>query len=209
MKFFGKSPPTSLKSIDQKLNKFIGAYIEPIYSSAHNETRDRLLTDLSNHACCGCHPINKRLDEIVEKDDRSATQNGESPGHQYTKHQVLRDLFLWAILMDMPEMAKVFLFHLRSRICGALVASAIFKKYSSESSTVDLKDKYNLQSLEFEIYAAKSIDKCYEYNESRACELLLRQIPLFGNITCMQVSCFSVKREREGMTLVFLGGHRQ
>jgi hypothetical protein len=101
---------------------------------------------------------------------------------------MLRDLFLWSIFMDMPQMAKVLLIHIRSRVCAALIASAIFKKYSKLSPTVDMNDKFRLQALEFETYAAMSLDKCYEYNDKRACELLLRQIPLFGNVTCIQVN---------------------
>lgn len=104
---------------------------------------------------------------------------------------MFRDLFLWSIFMDMPDMAKVLLLHVRSRICAALIASALFKGYAKSSHIIDLKDKFRQQSLEFEIYAATSLNKCYEYNEKRACELLLRQIPLFGNITCMQVAIAS------------------
>ncbi len=94
--------------------------------------------------------------------------------------------------MDVPEMTKSLLLHIRSRICAALIASALFKRYSRSSQSVDMKDKFRRQSLEFEQYAAMSIDKCYEYNDKRACELLLRQIPLFGNVTSMQVKqiCF-------------------
>ena len=113
-------------------------------------------------------------------------------GHQkyqtrYTKDQSIRDLFFLAVFMDMTEMAKTLLIHLPSRICGALIASAIFKRYAKLSSTVYLKNKFEDQALEFETYAAFCTDKCYEYDERIACELLLRQIPLFGNVTCMQV----------------------
>ncbi|CAF5098138.1 unnamed protein product, partial [Rotaria sp. Silwood1] len=89
----------------------------------------------------------------------------------------------------------VLLLHVRSRICAALIASAVFKRYSKSSQTVYLKHKFLAQSLEFETYAAMFIDKCYEYNERRACELLLRQIPLFGNVTCMQVAISSESKE--------------
>ncbi|CAF4603910.1 unnamed protein product, partial [Rotaria magnacalcarata] len=65
------------------------------------------------------------------------------------------------------------------------------KNYSKLSPTVDMRDKFQTQSLDFEIYASMFIDKCYEYNEKRACELLLRQIPLFGNVTCMQLAISS------------------
>ncbi|CAF2738067.1 unnamed protein product [Rotaria sp. Silwood2] len=104
---------------------------------------------------------------------------------------MFRDLFLWFVFMDMPEMAKVLLLRVQSRICAALIASAIFKTYSKLSQTVDLKSKFRTQSLEFETYAAAFIDTCYEYSKQRACELLLRQIPLFGNVTCMQIAIAS------------------
>ncbi|CAF5169180.1 unnamed protein product, partial [Rotaria sp. Silwood1] len=44
-------------------------------------------------------------------------------------------------------------------------------------------------------YAAMIIDKCYEFSEECACELLLRQIPLFGNVTCMQVAISSESKK--------------
>ncbi|CAF1538914.1 unnamed protein product, partial [Adineta steineri] len=75
---------------------------------------------------------------------------------------------------------KVLFLHVRSRICAALIASAIFKKYASLSHSVDMTDKFQLQVLEFATYAAISLDKCYKCNDERACELLLRQLSIFG-----------------------------
>jgi hypothetical protein len=142
--------------------------------------------DLSNHlcACCGIYDDA----ENNHKQEKLPINQTET---KYTKHHMFRDLFLWSIFMDMPEMAKVLLLHVRSRICAALIASALFGKYSKLSPTVDMKDKFRMQALEFETYAAMSLDKCYEYNNKRACELLLRQIPLFGDMTCMQVNRIS------------------
>ena len=100
---------------------------------------------------------------------------------------MLRDLFLWAVFMDMPEMAKVPLVHIQSRVCAALIASSIFKTYSTLTATVYLREKLCTQALDFETYAASCINQCYEYKESTACELLFRQVPLFGYVSCMQV----------------------
>ena len=100
---------------------------------------------------------------------------------------MLRDLFLWAVFMDMFEMAKMLLIHVQTRICAALIASAIFKQYAKLANTIDLEATLRTQALYFETYAANSVDQCYEYNERIACELLFRQVPLFGYITCMQV----------------------
>ncbi|CAF3511447.1 unnamed protein product [Rotaria sp. Silwood1] len=190
----GILPLRRIKDIDYKLNQFIGSFFESIYSFKDTSFGKRIKIDLSNHVCtcCGFH---KHVDD---KNELNAMNNhiiNDQTIDTYTKHHLLRDLFLWSILMDMPEMAKVLLLHVRSRICAALIASAVFKRYSKASQTVDVKDKFRMQSLEFETYAAMCVNKCYEYNEKRACELLVRQIPLFGNITCMQagISSESVK----------------
>jgi hypothetical protein len=159
-----------------------------IYSIKDDNYINRIKIDLSNHLCTCCETYT--TDETnydIEKNQNHITERKD----QYTKHHMLRDLFLWSIFMDMPEMAKVLLLHIRSRICAGLVASALFKTYSESSPTVDMKDKFDRQALEFETNAAMSLNKCYEYNEKRACELLLRQIPLFGNITCIQVNQIS------------------
>jgi hypothetical protein len=94
--------------------------------------------------------------------------------------------------MDMHEMAKTLLIHQQSRICAALIASAIFKRYAKSSTIVDQKERFHNQALDFETYAAELINSCYKYNETLACELLLREIPLFGKVTCMQVIYFSM-----------------
>ncbi|CAF1116862.1 unnamed protein product, partial [Rotaria sordida] len=164
----GKLPLEPMTEVDYKLNKF----------------------DLSNHIFPFCGSP-EHVEDDYELNVINSNIKTDRTNNKYTKHHMLRDLFLWSILMDMPEMAKVLLLHVRSRICAALIASAVFKKYSNSSQIVDLRDKFQSQSLEFETYAAMSINKCYEYNEKRACELLLRQIPLFGNVTCMQVAISS------------------
>jgi hypothetical protein len=135
--------------------------------------------------------LNNRQQNLRKDKERSSQDdNNNNNEGSYSKHELLRDLFLWSIFMDMPDMAKVILLHLKSRVCAALIASAIFKRYAKASTTVDHKEKFRKQSEEFGAYAARFIDECYEYDERLACELLLRQIPLFGNVTCMQVILF-------------------
>ncbi|CAF1480220.1 unnamed protein product, partial [Rotaria sordida] len=189
-KLFGRLPLKSIRELNDKLNKFVGSFFGSIYSCEDDSFNNRIKIDLSNHVCTCC-----RSHEHIENDYELTTIHkiitNDPIDITHMKHRMLRDLFLWSIFMDMPEMAKVLLLHVQSRICVALIASAIFKQYSKLSQTIDLKGKYLTQSFEFETYAAMFIDKCYKYNEKRACELLLRQIPLFGNITCMQIAISS------------------
>ncbi|CAF1197338.1 unnamed protein product [Adineta steineri] len=212
---FGQSIGKTIETLDIKLNKFIGSFIDAIYSKEDNTCTKRICIDLTNHVCSCCSsarkhralddnqvsPQNGRDTQSQDQendtegsgDNKDTNVSGENNNAEYLleKNKLLRDLFLWSVFMDMPEMAKIFLIHQQSRICASLIASAIFKQYSKLSSTVDLKEKFQIQGDDFGEYAADFINDCYKYNERSACELLLRQVPLFGNITCMQIAISS------------------
>ncbi|CAF1016322.1 unnamed protein product [Adineta steineri] len=179
---FGEISSKTTEELDSKLKRFVGSFIGPIYSCERDSIKICIRIDLKAFICTCC--------ELKQVDDNQTTHD-LNPKHPYTKDHLLRDLFLMSIFLDMPEMAKIILIHIPFRICAALVASAIFKRYAKSSTTIYLKNKFQNQALEFETYAGMFIDKCYEFNERIACELLLRQIPLFGNITPMQVAISS------------------
>ncbi|CAF3716629.1 unnamed protein product [Adineta steineri] len=194
---FGQSGAETITTLDRKLNKFIGSFMGPIYSIEYNTCAKRICIDLTNHVCSCCITA---IDLCTSKSNRVSSEhsNDTQPQDQQNetknlleKNKLLRDLFLFSVFMDMPEMAKILLIHQQSRICAALIASAIFKRYSKKSITFDLKEKFQIQADDFGKYAADFINDCYKYNKRSACELLLRQIPLFGNITCMQIAISS------------------
>ncbi|UJR07956.1 hypothetical protein I4U23_012235 [Adineta vaga] len=107
----------------------------------------------------------------------------------FGNQEMLRDIFLWAVVEGYSEMAFVLLLQLKSRISAALVATGITDRLMSTSdSYLDRVHKFQKQSNDYERFATACIDDCYKRSERRACQLLLREIPLFGNITCMQVA---------------------
>ncbi|CAF0984122.1 unnamed protein product [Adineta steineri] len=191
---FSQSGVITIKSLDEKLNKFIGSFFGAIYSEEHNTYTKRIYIDLTNHVCSCCSSATKyrvsKNNQVYPYSNNDTQSKGQQNNTEYLleKNKLLRDLFLWSVFMDMPEMAKILLIHQQSRICAALIASAIFKQYSKLSLTVNLKEKFQNQADDFGKYAADFINDCYKYNERSACELLLRQVPLFGNITCMQIA---------------------
>ncbi|UJR07511.1 hypothetical protein I4U23_011800 [Adineta vaga] len=178
---FGETSANTVEKLDERLTKFLGSFIGPIYTGERDSIRKRVSIDMKRYlrTCCN----------LRQSDD--GTQLSKEYQSRYTKDQLIRDLFFLSIFMDMTEMAKTLLIHIPSRISAALIASAIFKSYAKSSTTVYLKHKFEDQALEFETYAALFINKCYEYNERIACELLLREIPLFGDVSCMQVAISS------------------
>ncbi|UJR20641.1 hypothetical protein I4U23_023766 [Adineta vaga] len=138
--------------------------------------------------------LSEKLNSSIEN-TRAPAAGQDTKKASSSKELLLRDLFLWSVFMDMPEMAKVFLVYQPCLICAALIASAILKKFLKSSADVDHKEKLNTQALEFETLAAEFINNCYEYKDELACQLLLREIPLFGGVTCMQVAISSESKK--------------
>lgn len=107
----------------------------------------------------------------------------------FGKQEMLRDLFLWSVYAGNVDIAFVLLLQLKSRIGAALTAAGIAERLSSDASNLDTRITYNQHRKAYAEYATACIEACYKHNERLACQLLLREILLFGNITCMQVSC--------------------
>jgi hypothetical protein len=99
----------------------------------------------------------------------------------------MRDLFLWSILMNRIDMAKVFLSHMKYRVCAALIATKILKEYYGKATYGELKDSYLGNANYFEKYAIECINKCEKNDADQACPLVLQRIELYGNVTCLQV----------------------
>ncbi|CAM4831903.1 unnamed protein product [Rotaria magnacalcarata] len=100
---------------------------------------------------------------------------------------MLRDLLIWAAFTGHIDIAKILILHIRSRICAALLCVVILKYRARIANTSDTQHLYKQQAVDFEIYATDCINACNSKSENNACELMIRQIPLFGSTTCMQV----------------------
>jgi hypothetical protein len=100
---------------------------------------------------------------------------------------IMRDLFLWSILMNYTDMAIVFLSHMKYRICPALIATKILQQYHHKATYGESRDDYANKTNYFEQYAINCLDKCDDNNPDQACEIILQQNKLYGYVTCLQV----------------------
>ncbi len=107
--------------------------------------------------------------------------------HKMAHDYIMRDLFLWSILMNRIDMAKVLLSHMKYRICPALIATKIFKQYSYKPIYGDLKDSYDDSATYFEQYAIDCLNKCDDNDGAKACEIILQRNELYGYVSCLQV----------------------
>ncbi|CAF1475583.1 unnamed protein product, partial [Adineta steineri] len=184
-------PLKNIQILNQKLRQWLGSYIDIVYmppsiSSVLISSYKKQFIKLFNNQIQHDEPKNNvpSTDIIVNPNDNI----GIGLTDNYSQQEMLRDLLLWSVFMDLSTMTKIILVHMKERICASLIAAKIFKTYSKETPIIDLKDRLNKQVAEFETYSAKCVNICYEINETLTCELLMREIPLFGNVTCMQVA---------------------
>ena len=120
---------------------------------------------------------------VIDPEDYSTNRENKQLIQDYT----MRDLFLWSILMNRIEMAKVFLSHIKYRICSALIATKILKEYHHKSTHGELKDSYMKSAEYFQDYAIECINQCEKNDAEQACQIVLQRIELYGNVTCLQV----------------------
>ena len=110
---------------------------------------------------------------------------------QLAKDYIIRDLFLWSVVMNYMDLAKVFLAHMKDRTCGALIATEMLTHLRDTSADavygdkkVDLTQWINY----FEQYAINCIDLCFKNDPNKAQLLTIQRVEMFGDVTCLQVA---------------------
>lgn len=156
-----------VETLNRILVELIGDYMHPLYYDTLEEEQDD-----RHHKGLKQKPIkaitNKEKQEIM-------------------RTYFLRDVFLWAVLLNRADMAKVFLSFMDYRICPALIATRIFKEYHRKAPYGDLKRGYEKSMKDFEQYAIDCLGQCGNQNIDKACAIILQRNELYGYVTCLQV----------------------
>jgi len=106
---------------------------------------------------------------------------------QLAKDYIIRDLFLWSIVMNYMDLAKVFISHMKDRICGALIATKILS-HLRDAVYGDKKADLTHWINYFEQYAINCIDLCFKNDPNMARILTIQRVEMFGDVTCLQVA---------------------
>ena len=134
--------------------------------------------------------IQKGPNQSGELENLSSFTRDETKQMAY--NYIMRDLFLWSILTNRVDMAKVFLFYMKYRICPALIAAKVLKQYHHRAAHGELRDGYEQSAKYFEQYAINCLDKCDDHDAGKACEIVLQENQLYGFVTCLQVMSVDV-----------------
>ncbi|CAF3939558.1 unnamed protein product [Rotaria sordida] len=101
---------------------------------------------------------------------------------------IYRDVFLWCILTHRLEMANIFLGQIKTRICSALIASKILKSFAQHALDHQSKHTLNNEADEFEMCAIECVPCAYFYDTEQTCELIIRRLDVYVNVTCLQMA---------------------
>ncbi|CAF1094081.1 unnamed protein product [Adineta steineri] len=178
--FYGRRSCTT-DELNDVLATLIGDYMHKLYFNSNDD-------EVKYRASWGL--IEQNLERNVEQNQINPQNpdQPDKPNKEIVFDTIMRDLFIWAILMNYTEMAQVFLSHMKYRICAALIATKILKQYSHKAPYGDLKDSYKKNAKYFKEYAIACIKQCEKYDIDQAGQIVLQRIELYGNVTCLQIA---------------------
>ncbi|XP_069135889.1 transient receptor potential cation channel subfamily M member-like 2 isoform X2 [Argopecten irradians] len=97
-------------------------------------------------------------------------------------------LFLWCVLTNRQEMAKLFWKYGTDHIAAALVAHGILKQMSILIGDKESEKILKQNSDEFCQLALNILNECQEKDEKKAADLLIQRMEEWGHTTCEQIA---------------------
>ncbi|CAF2149365.1 unnamed protein product [Rotaria magnacalcarata] len=190
-----------LEDLDRSYSKWIGPFVESFYFE--QSSCERLWRDISSlYACskwttCCSNQVSNTSGTTTQQtlDTESAIDVHMAktfrPVKNFEQQAMFRDIFFWSVYAGNVNIALILLLYLKSRIGAALIAARMAQHLSLTGNNPYTRNTYGEHRVIYEEYARACIDACYQRDKQRACQLLLREIPLYGNMTCAQVAIAS------------------
>ncbi|XP_059414184.1 transient receptor potential cation channel subfamily M member 4-like isoform X2 [Carassius carassius] len=97
-------------------------------------------------------------------------------------------LFIWAILQNRREMSIYFWEMAGESVLSALAGCKILRELSKLETETETKLSMKELAQTFENLAHDVFSECYQSNESHSFKLLIRQSPIWGSATCLQMA---------------------
>ncbi|XP_021379559.1 transient receptor potential cation channel subfamily M member 1-like [Mizuhopecten yessoensis] len=124
-------------------------------------------------------------------DDKATEKSMAGKKWRHVKHDFElpeRELFLWALLLNRMDLAKLFWKLGKDHLGTALLAAALLKglaKVADGEEEIELSVSLEESALMFEKLAVDVLSHCYKHNKALAHQLLVRQLVDYGNTTLL------------------------
>ncbi|XP_071824925.1 transient receptor potential cation channel subfamily M member-like 2 isoform X3 [Apostichopus japonicus] len=111
------------------------------------------------------------------------------------QYNPIRELFLYAILLNRREMARLLWEKIDEAIAAALTASKILKAMASKEDDMDQKESMLQHAEQYEELAIGVLNECHDQEEDRTLIMMIRNLPNWGNTTCLTMAVQAENRK--------------
>ncbi|XP_033724836.1 transient receptor potential cation channel subfamily M member-like 2 isoform X2 [Pecten maximus] len=99
-----------------------------------------------------------------------------------------QELFTWAVLQNRQDMAKLFWKQGKEPTSAALVAFGLMTAMARKTDDCELAKKLHVNADEFCLLSVNVLNECYELDEHKAQDLLVRELDHWGSATCVLIA---------------------
>nr|XP_022342892.1 transient receptor potential cation channel subfamily M member 2-like isoform X1 [Crassostrea virginica] len=105
------------------------------------------------------------------------------------------DLFLWSVLMNRQDMAKLFWKQGKDATAYALLAFGILNAMATKTEDTELRNSLIRNAEEFGDLAMGVLNECFEADEKKTNLLLIRRHEQFGDANCLKLAIKSDNKQ--------------
>ncbi|XP_070175133.1 transient receptor potential cation channel subfamily M member-like 2 [Littorina saxatilis] len=168
----------SLEDVGFLLQDLLGDYFQPDYLQENDKPK---LREMNADAILSAHLSSPPAAAAAEKNEALKDGDIKLP-------RPAQDLFLWAVLMNQQDLAKLFWREGNESTAAALVANSLLKAMRRDTDDSDMVQRLQKNADEFEALAIGVINNCYVHDEQKAQDLLIREMKNWGKATCVLIA---------------------
>ncbi|XP_011433265.3 transient receptor potential cation channel subfamily M member-like 2 isoform X3 [Magallana gigas] len=186
----GNEKYISLVDVGCLIQDLIGDFYTPWYL-IDPKVRDldvEYLLDGVSAKCMGMPGIKKGILSMATGQKQETVENELLTSDEFQVPDFdnpFQELFLWAVLLNRQEMAKILWKGGKDATAAALVASGMLNSLSRQTDDTELAKKLKENSQEFSNLAIAVLNECYDVEEKKAQNLLIRELEHWGAATCV------------------------
>ncbi|KAK3607930.1 hypothetical protein CHS0354_006523 [Potamilus streckersoni] len=113
---------------------------------------------------------------------------GDEPKKESDFEITSLDLFLWSVLNNKQDVAKLLWYHVEDKMAAALVAHALLSAMSCKIEDRELCAEIEENGSEFMTLAIQVAQECHEEDEKKTQDMLIRRMKQWGNTTCIEIA---------------------
>uniref|UniRef100_A0A4W5QU67 Transient receptor potential cation channel, subfamily M, member 4a n=1 Tax=Hucho hucho TaxID=62062 RepID=A0A4W5QU67_9TELE len=185
-----RSLPTVPCSPDERISSNLGVLFSVICDLSLQVSR--LLWDILGDVCQPFYYSPLGLDQSTSTWRTLKQVNklllGDCPYREQRCVYPWASLFIWAVLQNRSEMAVYFWEMAGESVLSALAGCKILRELSKLESETAAKLSMKELAQKFENLANDVFSECYQSSESRSFTLLIRQSPVWGEATCLEMA---------------------